>query len=128
LQIINYRFESLSGFDPIVYTFLLQNGFRILSALIVYNMATKVSEKAIYKNWEKIPDGKPVSIISKEFTIFNTERIGTDSIDDTKFLTGTLVSSKVLDSGGYGGSLEYTVKLDDGNDIVFTSSPRSYFF
>jgi len=91
-------------------------------------MATKVSEKAIYKNWEKIPDGKPVSIISKEFTIFNTERIGTDSIDDTKFLTGTLVSSKVLDSGGYGGSLEYTVKLDDGNDIVFTSSPRSYFF
>jgi len=90
---------------------------------------SKVSEKAIFSNNISIPLKSKVNIIPKEFTQFNTKNFGTFSIDDTKFLNGTLISKEEVSSAGYGGIVQYVVKLDNSDEeIIFSSSPQTYLF
>jgi hypothetical protein len=90
---------------------------------------SKVSEKAIFSNYKPIPLQSKVNIIPKDFTEFNTKNFGIFSTDDTKFLNGTLVSKEEVSSAGYGGILQYVVKLDNSDEeITFSSSPPTYYF
>jgi len=87
-----------------------------------------VSEKAIYTGWIAVGDGEKVSIIDKQYTNFNTRDFNTYSTDESKFRNGTLVSKQIIPGGGYGGIVEYKVKLDSGQEITFKTSPREYYF
>ena len=92
----------------------------------------KVTELAIYSNYTQIPLNAPVSIISKEFAEFNVSNFSTYSTDDSKFLNGTLISTKYL-GGGDGdprdsNNFAYVVKLDDSREIKFDVNPREYYF
>lgn len=90
---------------------------------------SKVSEKAIFSNYKRIPLQSKVNIIPAGFTKFNTDNFGTFSIDDTKFLNGTLISKEEVSSAGYGGIVQYVVKLDNSDEeITFSSSPTTYYF
>ena len=88
-----------------------------------------VSEKAIYTGWIAVGDGEKVSIIDKQYTDLNTSDFKTYSTDDSKFRNGTLISKDLsIPGGGYGGIVEYKVKLDSGEVITFRTSPREYYF
>lgn len=87
-----------------------------------------VSEKAIYTGWIAVGDGEKVSIIDKQYTDFNTDDFKTYSTDDSKFRNGILISTDLSIPGGYGGIVEYKVKLDSGEEITFRTSPREYYF
>ena len=91
-------------------------------------METKVSEKAIFRDYTAIPLNSKVTFIPKEYTRYNADNFSTYSTDDTKFVNGIL-KTKVESLGGYGGIVTYTVKLDDSDEIItITSTPRSYYF
>ena len=87
-----------------------------------------VDEKAIYTGWIAVGDGEKVSVIDKQYTIFNTSDFKTYSTDDSKFRNGTLISKEFVSGGGYGGIVEYKVKLNSGEIITFRTSPREYYF
>ena len=87
-----------------------------------------VSEKALYTGWIDVGDGEKVSVIDKQYTNFNTSDFKTYSTDDSKFRNGTLISKEFVSGGGYGGIVEYKVKLDSGEIITFRTSPREYYF
>lgn len=90
---------------------------------------SKVSEKALFNNYIPIPLKSKVNIIPKDFTQFNTTNFGTFSTDDSKFLNGTLISKEEVSSAGYGGIVQYVVKLDNSDEeITFSSSPPTYYF
>jgi hypothetical protein len=89
---------------------------------------SKVSEKATFSDSTPIPLNSNVSIIPREFTVFNINNFGTYSTDDTKFLNGVLVD-KVVTPGGYGGIVVSTIKLDDSDEtITTTSASPTYYF
>ena len=90
---------------------------------------SSISEKAIFTNYASIPIGYKVSIIKKEFAKFNPSTFGTYSTNDDKFVDGILVSKAVISTLGYGGIVEYVVKLDNNDEqITFNSSPIEYYF
>lgn len=95
---------------------------------------SKVSEKPVYTDWSHAKDGAPVSIIEAKYvktkygSFFDTDFMKEFSTDDSKFMDGTLKGKKVISEKGYGGIVEYTVKLDSGEEKTFQTSPREYYF
>jgi hypothetical protein len=90
-----------------------------------------VSQTAIFSNYSLVPLGSKVNIIPKEFVRFDYETYKDFSIDDTKFLNGTLISRQEVPSEneGRGGIVQYVVKLDNSDtEITFPNSPPTYYF
>lgn len=91
---------------------------------------SKVSEKAIYKNYEPIPLNGKVSIIPKDFTeVMNKNgNWGLYSTDNNKFLNGILISKEVISLEGYGGTQKFGVRLNDQNKTEIEFKEGEYYF
>jgi hypothetical protein len=100
----------------------------VVSEKPIYKKLIPNTQKFDYSTIEPIPNDASVSIISKEFVMYNSKDYGIYSTDDSQFLKGTLTSRNTISLEGYGGIVQYTVKLDNGNEIKFLSSPREYYF
>lgn len=90
--------------------------------VIMENKKQKVSEKCFANI------GNSVYFIEKKYTEFDTKTFGTYSVKEDEFIEGILCSKKIIDDSGYINTMEYVVKLTNGDIITIQSSPLTYFF